>query len=83
MRVLLDTHLLLWALGSPSRLSAGTRKRIETAEVFVSAAEVVALPALHKDHFDRMLVAQATVEPMIVLTNEDELRGYGSFVHVV
>ena len=105
MRVLLDTHLLLWALGSPSKLSAASRKQIESAEVFVSAAsiweisikrslgklqadprEVVAaiapagfalLPitgehaakiessALHKDPFDRMLIAQAMIEPMI------------------
>jgi PIN domain nuclease of toxin-antitoxin system len=35
---------------------------------------------LHKDPFDRILVAQALVEPMILLTNDEALRGYGSFV---
>ena len=30
MRVLLDTHLLLWALGSPSKLPAAARKLITT-----------------------------------------------------
>jgi hypothetical protein len=31
------------------------------------AAEVVKLPPIHKDPFDRLLVAQARVEPMILL----------------
>ena len=123
MRLLLDTHLLLWALGAPSKLSAATRKQIQAAEVFVSAASIweisikrslgkleadpreivaaiapagfallsvtgehaariVELPPLHRDPFDRMLVAQAQIEPMILLTNDEALRGYGSFVKV-
>lgn len=44
------------------------------------AAKVVDLPPLHKDPFDRMLVAQASVEPMVLLTNDESLRAYGSFV---
>ena len=124
MRVLLDTHLFLWALSSPSRLSKRTRHRIESSEVFVSAAsiweiaikcalgkleadphEVLAgvepagftqlgvigehaarvsnLPPIHKDPFDRLLVAQAWVEPMILLTDDDVLGEYGDFVEVV
>jgi PIN domain nuclease of toxin-antitoxin system len=43
---------------------------------------VAELPMLHKDPFDRMAVAQASVEPMLLLTNHDTLRGYGSFVSV-
>lgn len=123
MRVLLDTHLLLWALSQPSKLSPATRKQIVAAEVYVSAAsiwevsiksalgklaakatdvlagiepagfillpisgehaaKVAELPMLHKDPFDRMLVAQASVEPMLLLTNDETLRGYGSFVTV-
>lgn len=123
MRILLDTHLLLWALSQPSKLPAATRKRIIAAEVYVSAAsiweisiksgagklsanpdevlaaiepagfillpisgehaaKVAQLPLLHKDPFDRMLVAQASVEPMLLLTNDEVLRGYGSFVTV-
>ncbi|MDB6086099.1 MAG: hypothetical protein JWN43_3980 [Gammaproteobacteria bacterium] len=31
------------------------------------------LPLLHKDPFDRILVAQALVEPMILLTNDEVL----------
>ena len=124
MRVLLDTHLLLWALASPSKLSSKARQRIESSEVFASAAsiweisiksalgkleanpaevlsgiepagfdhlpisgehaaEVVDLPHLHKDPFDRLLVAQALVERMILLTDDDTLAGYGHFVQVV
>jgi PIN domain nuclease of toxin-antitoxin system len=124
MRVLLDTHLLLWALGSPSKLSKKARQRIDSSEVYVSAAsiweisikralgkleadpaevlaavepagfshlpiigehaaKVVMLPPIHKDPFDRLLVAQAGVEPMILLTDDDALSGYGPFVEVV
>jgi PIN domain nuclease of toxin-antitoxin system len=124
MRVLLDTHLLLWALGSPSKLSKKARQRIDSSEVYVSAAsiweisikhalgkleadpaevlaaiepagfnhlpiigehaaKVVMLPPVHKDPFDRLLVAQAGVEPMILLTDDDVLSGYGAFVEVV
>jgi PIN domain nuclease of toxin-antitoxin system len=123
MRVLLDTHLLLWALSQPSKLSSATRKQINAAEVYVSAASiweisikaaigklaansgeilagigpagfmllpvtgehaarVAELPPLHKDPFDRMLVAQAALEPMLLLTNDEVLRGYGSFVAI-
>lgn len=124
MRVLLDTHLLLWALSSPSKLSKRARQRIDSSEVFASAAsiweisiksalgkleadpaevlagiepagfnhlaivgehaaEVVKLPPIHKDPFDRLLVAQARAEPMILLTDDETLGGYGDFVEVV
>lgn len=124
MRVLLDTHILLWALAQPARLSAPARKRIAAADVYVSAAsiweisiksslgklnadpgeilaaiepagftllpitgehaaKVAQLPPLHKDPFDRMLAAQASLEPMILLTNDTALSGYGSFVTIM
>jgi PIN domain nuclease of toxin-antitoxin system len=124
VRVLLDTHLLLWALASPSKLSKKARQRIDSSEVFASAAsiweisikcalgkleadpaevlaaiepagfnhltitgehaaKVVELPPIHKDPFDRLLVAQARVEPMILLTDDGVLGGYGDFVEVV
>jgi PIN domain nuclease of toxin-antitoxin system len=44
------------------------------------SARVAELPLLHKDPFDRILVAQALVEPMILLTNDGALQEYGSFV---
>jgi PIN domain nuclease of toxin-antitoxin system len=123
VRLLLDTHLLLWALGQPSKLSAAARKQIEKADVYVSAASIweisiksalgklkanpvdvlgaiepagfnllpitgehaantAELPPHHKDPFDRMLIAQASCEPMILLTNDNILAHYGSFVKV-
>jgi PIN domain nuclease of toxin-antitoxin system len=124
MRVLLDTHLLLWALYAPERLPVSARQQILTAEVFVSAASIweigiksalgkldasaaevlgaieptgfmqlsisgahaahaAALPPLHKDPFDRLLVAQASLEPLILMTNDRMLQGYGSFVTLI
>lgn len=124
MRILLDTHVLLWALGSPSKLSVQIRKQVQAADVYVSAASiweisikvglrklsadpgtvvaavgptgfeflpisaehaahVAQLPPIHKDPFDRMLIAQASIEPMILLTNDEALRAYGSIVQLV
>jgi PIN domain nuclease of toxin-antitoxin system len=113
VKLLLDTHLLLWAAGDPSRLSAGARTLIEEPEneLFFSAASlweiaikrglgrpdfqvdprvlrrglldngyselpvssehavaIESLPSIHKDPFDRILVAQATVEGITLLT---------------
>lgn len=39
-RVLLDTHVLLWAPASPERLSTPARALIDEAVVFVSAASL-------------------------------------------
>lgn len=123
MRVLLDTHLLLWALTSPAKLPRSARKIIDSADVYISAAslweisikvglrkldadpreimtslepaafsvlpitgehavKVAELPPLHRDPFDRLLIAQALTEPMILLTNDEALRAYGSFITI-
>ena len=124
MRLLLDTHLLLWALSAPSKLPARARTLVAKGDVYVSAAsvweisiksalgkltadprEVLAalgpagfielpisgehaarvldLPPIHRDPFDRLLVAQALAEPMRLLTNDVVLAGYGDIVTVV
>jgi PIN domain nuclease of toxin-antitoxin system len=116
--------VLLWALSQPAKLTAETRRKINEAEVFVSAAsiweigiksalgklnatagEILAavepagfkmlsitgqhaakaaeLPPLHKDPFDRLLAAQAATEPMILITNDRMLEGYGTFVTLI
>ena len=123
-RLLLDTHLLLWAVSAPHKLSVATRKRIDACEVFVSAASiwevsikaalgkldadpaallaeiepagfhllpvtgehaaaVALLPPVHNDPFDRMLVAQAKTEPLLLLTNDAALAGYGESIEMV
>lgn len=113
MKLLLDTHVLLWAAGEPARLSAGARRLINDAnneplfsvaslweiaikrglgrkdfqvdarllrrglldngynELPITSNHVIAvedLPSIHKDPFDRLLVAQATVEGITLLT---------------
>jgi PIN domain nuclease of toxin-antitoxin system len=42
-----------------------------------AALDLLPLNANHKDPFDRMLVAQATSEGMILLTADGKLGGYG------
>ena len=121
MKLLLDTHLLLWAAGEPGRLSTEARNQIDNPEneLLFSAAslwEVVikrglgredfkvdprllrrglldngyselpvvsdhvvaidSLPRIHKDPFDRVLVAQAIVEGIILLTTDSLLAQY-------
>jgi PIN domain nuclease of toxin-antitoxin system len=40
MQLLLDTHVLLWALDDPARLGRKTRALIERSDVLVSAASL-------------------------------------------
>jgi PIN domain nuclease of toxin-antitoxin system len=124
-RVLLDTHVLLWALAEPARLDAETRVTIESGETEVlfsaasiweiaikarlgrpdfafdpaeiarsardtgfaelpiranAAAFVGRLPWLHRDPFDRVLVAQAIVEPATLYTADRQLVPYSDLV---
>ena len=117
MRLLLDTHVVLWWRQKSRRLNARVIETIATAsDVYVSAAsvwevaiktalgrlsmddsfeshvvaagfeplaitfthaaEVGALPALHADPFDRMLVAQARVEGLTLVTHDLSLARY-------
>ena len=121
MRILLDTHVLLWAAGLPSRLSDEARSLIEepSTEVVFSAASlwevavksglgredfrvdprllrrgllehgyvelpvtgthavaIDLLPPIHRDPFDRMLVAQAQVEGITLLTADAVVARY-------
>jgi PIN domain nuclease of toxin-antitoxin system len=43
------------------------------------ADEVAALPDLHRDPFDRMLVAQARVESLTLVTRDPSIRAYEGF----
>lgn len=125
MRLLLDTHLFLWAVTDSRALRAAARREILAAErVFVSAASiweiaikarlgkiegdpqalarvigesgfeelpvradhaarVARLPLHHADPFDRLLVAQAQSEPLLLLTSDAALAPYGELVRVV
>jgi PIN domain nuclease of toxin-antitoxin system len=121
MKLLLDTHLLLWAAGQPDRLSATARELINDpqnqplfsaaslwevaikrglgrddfqvdarflrrglldngySELPIASDHVVAiesLPPVHKDPFDRILVAQATAEGITLLTTDSLVAQY-------
>jgi PIN domain nuclease of toxin-antitoxin system len=57
MRILLDTHVLIWALSAPERLDAATRSDIEsTANVVLFSAasiwEIAIKAALRRADFD-------------------------------
>ncbi|MES3025237.1 MAG: type II toxin-antitoxin system VapC family toxin [Pseudomonadota bacterium] len=47
------------------------------------AAKVRDLPHIHKDPFDRILIAQAMSEPLLLLTADKQLAGYGPLVATI
>lgn len=56
------------------------------AELPISSRHVLAvahLPPVHRDPFDRLLVAQAGSEGFVLLTADDALAGYGDPVRMV
>lgn len=128
MKLLLDTHVLLWAAGQPDRLSPLAHELLQAPqnELIFSAASlweiaikrglgradfridprvlrrglldngyielpilsehVVAidgLPLIHKDPFDRVLLAQAQVEGITLLTADPLLADYPGPVRLV
>jgi len=121
VKLLLDTHLLLWAAGAPDRLPAAAlplmrdpanillfsaaslweitiKRGLGRADFQVDsrvlrrglldngheelpitsehAVFIDSLPDLHKDPFDRILVAQATVEGITLLTSDAVIARY-------
>lgn len=120
MRVLLDTHIALWAVVGSKRLAPRAKELILAADdVFVSAASLweiaikhglgrgdmpissaqalqaftdagyalldirpehaiaaERLAPIHGDPFDRMLVAQALVEPVTLITRDALVASY-------
>lgn len=47
------------------------------------AATVARLPDIHRDPFDRILIAQALCEPLRLLTADSILRGYSELVEII
>lgn len=58
----------------PSRLAAQGMRGL--AIEHVHALKVASLPALHRDPFDRLIVAQAQVEGLPVLTVDENIAAY-------
>lgn len=125
MRLLLDTHVLLWTLADSPQINA-VRDLIlsNETEVYISTASwwelaikigigkidvdlgmlraaaaesgfidlpvlgahtqtLLTLPLLHRDPFDRMLIAQAISEPMRLITNDKILSAYTNLVEMI
>ncbi|MGE5565392.1 MAG: type II toxin-antitoxin system VapC family toxin [Parcubacteria group bacterium] len=115
MRLLLDSHVLVWWVTDDPRLRPGARQLIAESEAVVSIAsywelgikiaarrmpsvnlmgeltandfdvlpitlahaeEAGRLPYLHGDPFDRMLIAQARLEELTLLTDDAKVRAY-------
>ena len=128
MKLLLDTHLLLWAAGLPHRLpveassliedqsnvlvfsaaslwEVAIKSRLEREDFRVDArllrrglidngyeelpilsahaVMVDTLPDLHKDPFDRILVAQAQYEGITLLTSDSLVANYPGPIRLV
>ena len=47
------------------------------------AASVMTLPFIHRDPFDRLLIAQSIAETFVLLTNHEILSRYRAPVRVV
>ncbi len=122
MRLLLDTHVLLWAAGEPEKLSAAGRNLLlnhdnslyfspasiweivikrglgrddfqvdpvrlrkllilngynEVPVITDHALFLESLPQIHKDPFDRILLAQARSEGMQLVSSDSLLLRYG------
>ena len=56
---------------------------VELPVTALHAATVAGLPPHHRDPFDRLLVAQATTEPLILLTADAALLEYSDLVRLV
>jgi len=124
VRLLLDTHVLLWAASQSDKLSRKTRQLLgdpdnilvfstaslweivikrqqrddfavdprelrralldngyeELAIMSMHAFAMEDLPPLHKDPFDRMLIAQSRVEGITLLTRDAQLLRYQGLV---
>ena len=64
-----------WWRSIPAELSLSGVKRLDIADAH--CREVAALPFHHRDPFDRMLIAQARVESLGVITSDTQFRRYG------
>jgi PIN domain nuclease of toxin-antitoxin system len=56
---------------------------VELAVTGAHAAALAALPQIHKDPFDRMLVAQAIVEGFTLLTSDRRIAKYPGSIRLV
>jgi len=73
-----------FAVSLPALRAALAQMDIEELPVLGKHTEqLLTLPPLHKDPFDRMLVAQSMAEPLVLLTNDSALARYWDGVRLV
>jgi PIN domain nuclease of toxin-antitoxin system len=72
-------------LDAPAELEAAIREsQFETLPITLRHAVTAgALPNHHADPFDRMLVAQAQLEGLFLITHDRRLTAYGEFIRLV
>lgn len=71
-------------VGVPALRRALASMGIEELPVLGNHTEqLLKLPILHKDPFDRMLVAQSMAEPLVLLTNDNMLAQYWDGVRLI
>ncbi len=69
----------LYVPGGPARFLEQEMRRNRLSPLAVQPAHILrlpSLPAIHKDPFDRLLIAQAQVESLPLLTADPEIRQY-------
>jgi len=49
----------------------------------VGTVAIIELPLIHGDPFNRLLIAQARLEKMVLLTADTLLAGYGDAIRIV
>lgn len=60
----------------PSGLAAGLATLVELAVRNVHTTAAAELPEIHRDPFDRILIAQAKVERLTLVTRDATIRRY-------
>lgn len=74
MNLLLDTHTFMWFVNGDTHLGENARQRIEHPDNTNYMS--IDLPLHHRDPFDRLIIAQAMVEDMTVLTKDENFKHY-------
>ncbi len=68
----------LGKLRAPDELETGVKEEgfVPLSITFRHAEQAGALPLLHRDPFDRVLIAQALAEDLILITNDERIKRY-------
>ena len=116
---LIDTHILLWLLSEPEKLSPKVKKILQEEELYISMAslweiaikqsngklelpftpldlyaicldrdikvkqilplhlnQLLKLPKIHNDQFDRLIISQAQADDLMIITCDAQIHKY-------